>query len=242
MSGRCHQRSPRALVALAAVLALCGGACDDRDAVRVRLAASAPPFGDDPRVLLLRANVTGPVGGLRYRWFSVVGTTNPQESDEPTTAFRFAEGPGRDRVSVEVWRDGRQIARDEIDVALDRDRLPARAPMSNARVAITRIPPYDSVGGPHTRAWIAGRVVGAPDPTFRVVLYARAAEVWYIQPTPAAQHPIGADGRWESWTHTGSTYAALLVRSGFVPLPLYDVLPPLGDRVVARAIVEGARQ
>jgi hypothetical protein len=65
--------------------------------------------------------------------------------------------------------------------------------------------------------------------------------VWYIQPTPAARHRIGPDGGWESWTHTGSTYAALLVRAGFVPLPLYDVLPPLGDRVVARAIVEGAR-
>ena len=45
----------------------------------------------------------------------------------------------------------------------------------------------------------------------QVVIYARA-DAWYIQPHSHTFHPIGADGSWSSWTHTGSSYAALVVR------------------------------
>jgi hypothetical protein len=220
-------------------LLLPAGACGDHGAVGVRLQAYPPP-GAAGRRLELRAQVSGPVDGLRYRWFSVLGMVAPQESDVPTATFTFADGAARDLVSVEVWRDGRQLSRGEIGVTLDTLRLRADTlPTPRVRVAITTIPPSEP-GGPETRASIAGRVDGVPDSTFRIVLYARASEVWYIQPTPSARHVIGEGGRWGSWTHTGTSYAALLVRPGFVPLPLYDVLPQVGGHVVGRAVVEGA--
>ncbi len=108
-------------------------------------------------------------------------------------------------------------------------------------VSITKVPPYD-VGGPETRADIAGRVTGERTPMLRVVVYARAGDVWYVQPTPYAQHPMAADGSWGTWTHTGTSYAALVVRPNFAPVPRYDVLPQVGGAVVARAIVEGSRR
>jgi hypothetical protein len=227
-------------VLLLLTLLLPAGACADRGAVSVRLQADPPP-GAASRQLELRAQVSGPSDGLRYRWFSVLGVVDPQESDLPTATFTFADGAARDLVSVEVWRDGRQLSRGEVGVTLDTLRLRADTlPTPSLRVAITTIPPAEP-GGPETRASIAGRVEGVPDSTFRIVLYARASEVWYIQPMPSARHVIGDGGQWGSWTHTGSSYAALLVRRGFVPLPLYDVLPQVGGHVIARAVVEGAR-
>jgi hypothetical protein len=233
-----HRRPGAPALPLAATLLL--AACGARDQVRVRLQAD-PPSGDAGRRLELRAQVSGPVDSLRYRWFTALGTAAPQESDVPKATFTFADGTARDLVSVEVWRGGQQVARDEIGVTLDTTRLRAGTVRTPAvRVAVTTIPPYEA-GGPDTRASIAGRVEGVLDSTYRIVLYARAGEVWYIQPTPAARHRIGEGGRWGSWTHTGTSYAALLVRPGFVPLPLYDVLPQVGGTVVGRAVVGGLR-
>ncbi len=79
-------------------------------------------------------------------------------------------------------------------------------------------------------------------PRLQLVLYARASELWYIQPTAYASHAIRPDNTWTSWTHTESSYAALLVRPGFEPVPRLDVLPKVGGYVVARTIVEGTRK
>jgi hypothetical protein len=108
------------------------------------------------------------------------------------------------------------------------------------RVTVSTIPPYQPLGGSETRAQIAGRVNGASAPDYSVVLYARA-DAWYIQPELFATVPIARDGTWASWTHTGSSYAALVVRPGFEALPRLDVLPQVGGYVVARQIVEGLR-
>jgi hypothetical protein len=234
------RRRAAILLVLTAMLLLPAVACGDRGGVRVRLQAHAPVRAAGRR-LELRAQVSGPVDGLRYRWFSVLGVVAPQESDVPAATFTFADGAARDLVSVEVWRDGRQVARDETSVTLDTIRL--RADTTHApevHVAITTIPPYEP-GGPDTRDTIAGRVEGVLDSAFRVVLYARSSDVWYIQPTSTARHRIGVGGRWGSWTHTGTSYAALVVRPGFLPLPLYDVLPHVGGNVLGRAVVEGLR-
>ncbi len=213
--------------------------CADPNAVRVRLQAIAPADLEAHQVAL-RAQVAGPLAGLRYRWFAVAGQNDPQDSDRPETVFTFAEGATRDRVTLEVWRADRRVARDEIDVALDEARARRdTAPVAPLTLTITRVPPADS-GGPDTRADIAGRVVGRVPTGFRVVLYARAGDVWYIQPSPYARHAIAGDGTWGSWTHTGSSYAAMVVQPGFVPLPRYDVLPQPGGSVVARTIVDGA--
>ena len=232
----------RAPAGLALALWLTG--CGDRDAVRVKL-HSRPPSTQGMLHLEITAEVAGPQTGLRYKWFAVSGGCNPQESDSHSTLFKFADGASRDRVSVEVRRDGRLVGRSEIDVKLDElqaqlavvEQLP-----KDLQIEITTIPPYEPKGGAETRAGISRSVGGTLAPGYSVVLYARASEVWYVQPIAYASHAIQPDNTWTSWTHTGSSYAALLVRPGFEPVPRLDVLPKVGGYVVARAIVEGRKQ
>ena len=195
--------------------------------------------------LEIMAQATGPMTGLRYKWFSVAGACSPQESDKPTTLFKFADGATRDRVTVEVWHAGKLAGQSSIDVKLDevQARLSAQEKIpADLKIEIDRIPPYEPQGGADTRADIAGKVSGMTAPGYSVVLYARASEIWYIQPTAYASHAIRPDNTWTSWTHTGSSYAALLVRPGFEPAPRLDVLPKVGGYVVARTIVEGTRK
>jgi hypothetical protein len=240
MGDRMHaRRLPRRVAALLLLLGA-GGAvgCSDPNAVRVRLQTHAPA-GLLANQVAVRAQVAGPLAGLRYKWFAVAGQSAPQEGGTPETVFTFADGAMRDRVTLEVWRAGERVARGEIDVALDSALARAAAQMPKLELAITTVPPAAS-GGPDTRADIAGRVVGEVTPELRVVLYARASDVWYIQPEPDARLSIAADGRWATWTHTGTSYAALVVRPGFAALPRYDVLPQVGGWVVARSVADGA--
>jgi hypothetical protein len=210
------------------------------DSVRVQLHAN-PPADHDPRLVEIRGQVVGWQAGLRYRWFSVAGECEPQVSETPATAFRFAEGITKDRVTLEVWRGSEQVAQGTLDVELDERgvQLAALVP-PKVQIEITTVPPYEPDGGDATRADIAGRVSGDIDPTHRVVIYARA-DAWYIQPQGRAFHQIGRGNAWSTWTHTGSSYAALVVRPGFNAQTRLDVLPQVGGYVVARAIVEGAR-
>lgn len=231
----------RALPLLAVALWLAG--CADRDGVRVQLNSRTPPI-QGLMHLEVTAQVSGNQTGLRFKWFSVAGACSPQDSDQPTTLFKFADGATRDRVTVEVWRDGKVAAQSSIDVKLDelQARLAAQEKIPrNLKIEIDRVPPYEPQGGPNTRADIAGKVSGNLEAGYSVVLYARASEVWYIQPLAYASHAVRSDNTWTSWTHTGSSYAALLVRPGFEPVPRLDVLPSVGGYVVARAVVEGAR-
>ena len=130
----------------------------------------------------------------------------------------------------------------EINVQPHADRAQlAPQPAPAIVIEITTIPPYEPEGGDGTRADIAGRVKGEIAPDHQVVIYARA-DAWYIQPHSHTYHPIGANGTWSTWTHTGSSYAALVVRPGFNAYTRLDVLPQVGGYVVARAIVEGLRR
>jgi hypothetical protein len=215
--------------------------CGDSGGVHVQLQAYKP-HGLDAGRLEIRAQVSGTQSGLRYRWFSVAGECDPQESEWPSTVFKFGKTTTRDRVSVEVWRAADRVARAEIEVKLDEDlAAQAAAPLPRVEIEITTIPPYEPEGGPDTRADIAGRVSGELSPEYKVVVYARA-DAWYIQPAAYAEHTVGAGGTWSTWTHTGSSYAALVVRPGFEPFLRLDVLPRVGNYVLARAIVEGAKQ
>jgi hypothetical protein len=233
--------SIRRSAVLAVALQLAAAGCGDPGATRVALEAYRPQ-GMDPGRLEIRAQVTGLEPGLRYKWFSLQGECDPQESEWPSTLFRFARTATRDRVSVEVWRGNERVARADLDVKIDGERSRgASDPVPRLEVEITSIPPYEPEGGPDTSADIAGKVTGAIAPDYKVVVYARA-DAWYIQPTAYAEHAIGADGSWSTWTHTGSSYAALVVRPGFDPFLRLDVLPQVGDYVLARAIVEGAKR
>jgi hypothetical protein len=88
-------------------------------------------------------------------------------------------------------------------------------------------------GGPDSKGVIAGRVSGLDDPMrYRIVIYA-LTDRWYVQPT--INEPlivIQDDGNWESTTHLGFEYAALIVRSSFDPPESLDAIPG-GDGVIA---------
>lgn len=104
-------------------------------------------------------------------------------------------------------------------------------------IEITGIPPADK-GGTQRLDTIRGRVTGARS-EHRVVLYARSG-AWYVQ--PYADQPfttIATDSSWNSETHLGTEYAALLVEQGYVPPSFTIELPATGSGVVAVAIVEG---
>src|SRR6267142_5204315 len=85
------------------VLLMCLAGCGKGEDVRVRLQVRPASSGALTR-LEIQAQVAGPQAGLRYKWFSVSGGCEPQESDSPATLFQFAENVTRDRVSLEVWR------------------------------------------------------------------------------------------------------------------------------------------
>lgn len=232
-------RRPIATALATLLMASVAVSCADRDAVRVSLIASRPD-GQPVRSLEVRAQVAGPVDGLRYRWYSGTGQLIPQETEEPATIFTFADGTSQDRVSVDVWRENARVAHAELPVRLDSMSGNEAQRRHDVQVAISLVPPFDSAGGPFTRDTIAGTVTAVRSPDYRVVVFARA-DVWYIQPHPNTLHPIDAQGAWGTWTHTGSSYGVLVVRSGFNPLPRYDLLPPVGGDVVARLVVEGRR-
>lgn len=233
-------RRTNARVAAVAVALLASVGCADRDAVRVSLMAARAP-AMPARSLEVRAQVAGPLAGLRYRWYAGAGQLVPQDTEEPLSNFTFADGTTQDRVSVDVWRGNERVAHAELPVHVDDEALrdPGVTP-GDVKAAITIVPRFDSAGGPFTRDTIAGLVSGVTSPDYRVVVYARA-DVWYIQPHPNTLHPIQGDGSWGTWTHAGSSYGVLVVRTGFVAQPRYDLLPPLGGDVLARLVVEGRR-
>ncbi len=227
-------------ITLCIVVLSVGAACGDDRKVSVQLEANRPPV-NDVHVINVQAQVRGPQEGLRYKWFSVLGEFDPQDSYLPKTTYMFANTSSRDRVWVEVWRENERVAESSLDVAIE-----APEPVPSGRppvisIAISSIPRYQPEGGPDTRADISGKVSGEVSRDYKVVIYARA-DAWYIQPTPYAMIPIQPDDTWKSWTHTGSNYAALVVRKDYKPLTRLDVLPQLDRDVLARTIVEGKKE
>jgi hypothetical protein len=99
-------------------------------------------------------------------------------------------------------------------------------------VEFTRVPPGGE-GGPDRLDDIEGVVRDAP-PGERIVVYAKAGTVWWIQ--PLATHPftsIASGDSWKTSTHLGSEYAALLVDPGYEPPLTLKALPPTGNGVSA---------
>ena len=112
-----------------------------------------------------------------------------------------------------------------------------RAENVQPAIEFTTVPPK-SAGGTNTHGRIAGRVVGS-HPGQQIVLYARAG-AWWIQ--PVVQEPfvkIRSDNTWESPTHLGSEYAAILVDPGYKPQNVIDNLPGQGGQIKAIASVRG---
>ena len=125
----------------------------------------------------LQGEITGPQDGLHYKWFSIAGECDPQESAAPTTKFQFGDGSSRDRVTLEVWREDRRVAHSEIDVTLSKEQMRlAMERESNVKIRITDVPPYDRYGGVDTRASIGDLVSGSFGPNCKVVVYTRVLD------------------------------------------------------------------
>lgn len=217
-------------------------ACSEQRGVRVQIEAHQP-LANQPHLLELQAQVTGPSSGLQYKWFSGVGEFDPQESYSPKTSYLFGPNSAKDRVWVEVWRERERVAMATLDLRRgggNADTVATATP-PDLQIAITDVPRYDPGGGPDTRDDIAGKVTGKLGKGYSVVIYARA-DAWYIQPVPYALHAILPDKTWKSWTHTGSDYAVLVVPDNYKPVTRLDVLPPVEGDVFARTIIEGKKQ
>jgi hypothetical protein len=104
-------------------------------------------------------------------------------------------------------------------------------------IKFTRVPPAGE-GSQDDLETIAGTVTGAR-PGQRIVLFSQSGK-WWVQPFDSQPFTsVQADSTWKSSTHPGSSYAALLVDSGYHPPPTVNALPEKGGPVLAEATVQG---
>jgi hypothetical protein len=110
---------------------------------------------------------------------------------------------------------------------------------AQSSIEFNKIPPTGE-GGPLPLSQASGRVKGA-QPGAKVVLYARDKNgIWWVQ--PQAIQPfitVKPDSTWETPTHLGVQYAALLVDPGYRPPATTKALPGQGNKVQAATIVKG---
>lgn len=94
-------------------------------------------------------------------------------------------------------------------------------------ILITRVPHAGS--GPEQVEIIGGTVTGIDFKKYReykIVVYARAGGQWWVQPTVKSPlTSIDTNGKWETDTHLGSMYGAVLVKPSFKPASTLDSLP-----------------
>ena len=113
---------------------------------------------------------------------------------------------------------------------------------TSPKIAITGIP-HAGQGGPGPTEEISGTASGPNLRDLRVVIYAYAGGQWWVQPTVA--NPMtsvdASSGKWETDTHLGRNYAALLVRSSYKPPATSDSIPAVGGDVLATDTVAGKK-
>lgn len=236
-----HPRGVAAFLALtlaASLLLVMAVAGCNRQRVTVKLSAQA-----HEKIVPLRINVRAEVSGqtalLSYKWYADGGKCDPQESTVPMTVFSFALGSPRDTVTLDVWEKGERVGQATIELNKAQfNRVAAKAPGDEYRITITGIPPAGT-GGADTRAHISGTVSGDLSDDLRVLVYARAGGVWFIQPLSQSFHTLAADGTWSTWTHVGSEYAALLVLPEYIAGRTLDSIPEVNEHILARAVVRG---
>ena len=133
-----------------------------------------------------------------------------------------------------------------------RDSLAGQGEKSSGPSPVINITPVPlaGLGGDVADTDIAGRVEGiSPSDVgkYVVVLYSYSEGgpegPWSIQPfVGQSDTPLGGDCSWNNRIHSGTKYAALLVRidqGRYNPPPHLSTLPPISGRIVARALVTG---
>jgi hypothetical protein len=201
--------------------------------------------------------------GSRIEWHADKGRFNPEVTEtDLRSIFTAPPQQGRVKVWVEIV-ERNNVYKDVAFAYLDVSRsapgapvessaasLPGGAVVSGPRatsgfvIKFITIPPYDSKGGPTSSADIEGQVEGVKDgEQYRVILYAKTDNTWWVQPLTAAPYtPLDRNGQFFSWTHTGTRYAALLVRKGFVAPEAIDGELPSNKDILAQKEVNGKRK
>ena len=112
-------------------------------------------------------------------------------------------------------------------------------PAAKLSIAITQ-PPHAGKGGPDQTEPISGEVHGVDYATHKVVIYTFAGGTWWVQPTVAEPlTDIDQSGKWQTITHMGSTYAALLVKPSYKAPATMSSVPKAGPDVLAVALIAG---
>jgi hypothetical protein len=107
------------------------------------------------------------------------------------------------------------------------------------QIKIVVVPPKKP-GNPVDVYRISGSVSGVRQTKdYAVVIYAFAGDQWWVQPFDYQPKTAIRNGKFETVTHGGSVYAALLVRSGYMPETPIQALPSVDVDVVAIDSVAG---
>jgi len=113
-----------------------------------------------------------------------------------------------------------------------------RSPEKVPSVTIVRVPPRHP-GGKHTVFRISGKVGGVDPRECRVIVYA-LTDKWYVQPTEDQPVTVITDDlAWDTTTHGGKRYAALLVRKEYDAAIHLGKLPSKGKDVLDLVDVAG---
>ena len=96
--------------------------------------------------------------------------------------------------------------------------------------------PSDAPGPKMASDPIKGSASGVSPKDYKIVVYALGGDTWYVQPTAASPLiDIKADSTWESQTHGGTDFVALIVKPSYDPPATIGTLPKIGGDVLARS-------
>lgn len=107
-------------------------------------------------------------------------------------------------------------------------------------IKITDIPEYDAKGGSDRVGTIKGIASIGDCKGCRVVLFARTNK-WWVQPLADSPYTQIVNGKWQSETHLGTNYAAVLVAPAYRAPATAESLPTIGTDVLAIDIKGGKK-
>ncbi len=116
------------------------------------------------------------------------------------------------------------------------------AAQEEIEIRFTEVPPARS-GTPDEMYPIAGTVRGPRPTDAKIVLYALGGDRWWVQPYDYAPFTeVKPSGKFESETHPGTMYAALLVKPSYKPPAQVRILPSVEGEVLARNRIPGKHE
>ena len=196
--------------------------------------------------LSVSISIDNPPDGKRLRFAWNAKGKVPNE-DQPGGEYIAPSEPGTDTITCKVWSDSKHLATRTATVEVlpaaipkqtaesgqPKSQEPKKTTQTSPSITITLVPP--SGAGESSWGTIAGNVQGVNVNECKVVIFAYG-NTWYVQPWVASPYTeIDKDGNWETGTHLGFEYAALLVKDSYKPPATTSSLPKVGGDVLAIA-------